>query len=117
MLGGKKGFTKNQGSYYDPYAYDYDRGRNPRYDYQGRQERLAYKYDKAMRRLDREEQNTREKAYRTHRGDTSSRRFQRKMDKIDRKYAHKRGKVERNTAKDYRKMEERFDRRAGGWYW
>jgi hypothetical protein len=66
LLGGG-GYNYPQGGYYDPYAYDYDRGRDPRYDYQGRQERLAYKYDKAMRRLDREEQNAREEAYRTHR--------------------------------------------------
>jgi len=64
-----------------------------------------------MNRLDQQEREAREKAYRKYGGDMSNPKYREQMAKIDRKYDHKRYKVERNTAKDYRKLSERY----GAW--
>jgi hypothetical protein len=61
-----------------------------------------------MSRLDRQEREAREKAYRKYRGDVSHPQYREQMGKIDQKYAHKREKVERNTAKEYRKRSDGF---------
>lgn len=113
------------GSTYGPYARPYpDQGaygplsppynNPPRYDegryydqerrYNDRLSKLEYKYDKAMRRLDRQEREAVDKAYRKYRGDQSHPGFRERLAKIQRKYDHKRAKVERNTAKEYRKI-------------
>jgi hypothetical protein len=101
----------------DPYGYGrqgYDRRDYDRRDYDRRYERrdgLQNKYGKAMNRLDRQEREAREKAYRDYqRGKISPGKFRDRMGDIGRKYSHKRDKVERNTAKDYRKLDRRFDR-------
>jgi hypothetical protein len=84
------------GSYGAPPYYDVYRDRERRY----RSERqVQYDYEKAMRRLDRQEAEARAKAYRKSRGNPE--RYYDRMAKIERKYAHKRYKVERNTARRY----------------
>lgn len=97
--------------YEEPYRRDegryYDRGRGDR----DRRDRLEAKYEKAMRRLDRQEREALEKADRKYRGDRSHPGYRERLDKIQRKYAHKRDKVERNTANEYRKTTRRYDRR------
>lgn len=54
------------------------------------------KYNKAMDRLARQEQEARAKAYRRHGGDYRDPRYRERLNDIDRKYDHKRDKVERN---------------------
>ena len=97
--------------YEEPYRYDegryYDRGRSNG----NRLARLEAKYEKAMRRLDRQEREALDKAYRKYRGDQSHPGYRERLAKIQRKYSHKRDKVERNTAKEYRKITRRYDRR------
>jgi len=100
-------YEPSRGSY-GPYPYEYDRGRDSRYRYQDRRGNLDAKYDKAMRRLDRQESEARAKAYRKSKGNPY--RYREQMAKVDRKYDHKRYKVERNTAKDYRKLSDRYGR-------
>lgn len=120
------------GSRYDPYPYDprgsyspfpsvgdlfgydrrdYDRrSYDRRYEYGERLDNLEHKYGKAMNRLERQEREAREKAYHNYRrGKMSPDKFRDRMGDISRKYEHKRDKVERNTAKDYRKLNRRFD--------
>jgi hypothetical protein len=70
--------------------------------------RLNEKYDKAMRRLDRQEAEARAKAYR--KSDGNPYRYRERLAEIDRKYDHKRYKVERNTAKDYGKLSDKYRR-------
>ena len=90
--------------YNDPPRYDegryYDQGRR----YNDRLSGLEYKYDKAMRRLDRQEREALDKAHRRYRGDQSHPGFQERVAKIQRRYDHKRQKVERNTSREYRRM-------------
>jgi hypothetical protein len=107
---GRGGYYEPAGRGYDPYPYGYDQDRYRRSD---SRERLDDKYAKAMRRLDRQEYEAREKVYRKYRGNTSHPKYREQMAKISRKYDHKREKVERNTAKEYRKLSgrsERYDR-------
>ncbi|MGE0823239.1 MAG: hypothetical protein AB7G75_29450 [Candidatus Binatia bacterium] len=54
------------------------------------------KYNKAMRRLDRQEREARAKAYRRYDGDRRDPHYRERLAEIDRKYDHKRHKVERN---------------------
>ena len=104
----------------NPYRYN-DRYRTPRdfyrddsyrathrhYKYERRQAKLEHKYNKAMRRLDRQERNALDHAYRKYHGDTSHTGYRERVAKIDRKFDHKRFKVERNIGKDYRKRVRR----------
>lgn len=92
-----------------PYPNDYYRDRDGRYRYQERVGNLDAKYDKAMRRLDRQEYEAKQKAYR--KADGNPYRYRERMAGIDRKYDQKRYQVERNTAKDYRKLSDKY----GGW--
>ncbi len=126
--GGSSGSGYGGGSYdpyygsSDPYQGGYDRGG---YDdpYSGRDQyrshkethkKLEHKYDKAMRRLDRQEREAEEKAYRKHGGDTNDPRYQEAQRKIDRKYEHKRDKVERNVSKEH-KRKHRSHGDYSGW--
>ena len=100
--------------YSDPYSSPYEEPH--RYDDRrrgagDRLARLEAKYEKAMRRLDRQEREALDKAYRKYRGDQSHPGYRERLAKIQRKYSHKRDKVERNTAKEYRKITRRYDRR------
>jgi hypothetical protein len=104
-LGGGGYYGPARGSY-GSYPYDSYRGRDSRYRYQERLGSLNEQYDKAMRRLDRQEYEASTKAYRKSYGDPS--RYSEQMAKIDRKYGYKRYKVERNTARDYRKLSGRY---------
>lgn len=90
--------------YNEPPRYDEGRYYDQERRYNDRLSKLEYKYDKAMRRLDRQEREAVDKAYRKYRGDQSHPGFRKRLAKIQRKYDHKRAKVERNTAKEYRKI-------------
>ena len=109
------------GSSYDPYYGQYDPyARGGWYDGRSRHdieeahakkhEKLERKYDKAMRRLDRQEREAEEKAYRRYDGNVHDPRYQENQRKIDEKYDHKRGKVERNLGKDHHKYHDKLDR-------
>ena len=105
------GYYEPSRGYYDPYPpspYDGYRDRDYRYDPRERLDQLGGKYGKAMSRLDQQEREAREKAYRKYHGDVSHPKYREQMAKIGRKYGHKREKVERNTAKEYRKFSDRF---------
>lgn len=103
-LGSGGPYAPARGSY-DPYPNDYDRDRDSRYRYQERLGHLDGKYDKAMRRLDRQEYEAKAKAYRKSNG--NSWRYRERMAEIDRKYDQKRYQVERNTAKEHRKLSDK----------
>jgi hypothetical protein len=60
-----------------------------------------------MRRLDRQEREAEEKAYRKYDGKVQDPRYQETQRKIDQKYDHKRGKVERNLGKEHREYHDR----------
>lgn len=110
--GRSRGYSDPYSSRYEePYRRDegryYDRGRGGG----DRFGRLEAKYEKAMRRLDRQEREALDKADRKYRGDRSHPGYRERLDKIQRKYSHKRDKVERNTAKEYRKITRRSNRR------
>ena len=64
--------------------------------------KLERKYDKAVNRLDHQEQEAEAKAYRKYGGDTNNPDYQRERAKIDQRYGHKREKVERNLGKQHR---------------
>ncbi len=106
-LGSGGPYAPARGSY-DPYPNpnDYDRDRDSRYRYQERRGQLDGKYDKAMRRLDRQEYEARAKADRKSGGNPSQ--YREQMARIDRKYDQKRYQVERNTAKESRKLSDRY---------
>jgi hypothetical protein len=53
-----------------------------------------------MNRLERQEREAREKAYRKYGGNVADSRYRERQREIAEKYAHKRDKVERNTAKE-----------------
>jgi hypothetical protein len=105
---GRSGYYEPPGGSYSPYP-DYYRGRDSRYQSQEHLGRLNEKYDKAMRRLERQEYEAKAKAYRKSQGDPS--RYREQMAKIERKYEQKRYKVERNTAKEHRHLSDRY----GAW--
>ena len=63
---------------------------------------LEHKYDKAMNRLNRQEQQADARLYRRYGGNTADPRFQEQAGRIDRRYDYKRGKVERNLAQEHR---------------
>jgi len=63
---------------------------------------LEHKYDKAMNRLNRQEQEAEAKLARRYGGNAADPRFQEQAGRIDRKYDYKRGKDERNLAKEHR---------------
>ena len=88
-----------------PYPYDPYWDRDNRDRYQERMGNLNEKYDKAMRRLDRQQYEASVKARQKYRDPS---RYSEQMAKIDRKYNYKRYKVERNTATDYRKLSGRY---------
>ena len=108
-------YSRSSG-YYDPYyggGYYDPRSRREVYrdlkeDHERKHEKLEHKYDKAMRRLDRQEREAEEKAYRKYGGNTADPRYQETQRKIDQKYDHKRDKVERNTRKEHK--EYHYDR-------
>lgn len=105
---GRSGYYEPPGGSYGPYP-DYHQGRDGRYQSQEHLGRLSEKYNKAMRRLDRQESEARAKAYRKSQEDPS--RNRERMAKIERKYQQKRYQVERNTAKEYRHLSDRY----GAW--
>jgi len=91
-----------------PYAYGTYDNRSPweaRRDFErtheNEHENLEYKYDKAMRRLDRQEREAEEKLQRKYGADTNNPEYLEKQRKIDQKYDHKQEKVERNTRKEH----------------
>lgn len=96
--------------YYDPYyggTYYDPRSRREVYRdlkeaHEEKHEQLEHTYDKAMRRLDRQEREAEEKLNRKYGGNASDPRYQELQRKIDQKYDHKRDKVERNTQKEHR---------------
>jgi len=59
-----------------------------------------------MHRLDRQEREAQEKAYRKYGGNINDPRYRERLEEIDRKYDYKRGKVERNLRKEH----DRFHR-------
>ena len=84
-------------AYRHPYAGRYrDRERYQRDNSSWRYGKNQQKYNKAMRRLDRQEREARAKTYRRYDGDRSDPRYQERVTEIDRRYDHKRHKVERN---------------------
>jgi hypothetical protein len=62
-----------------------------------------------VRRLERQERESRDWVYRRYNGDTSHPRYYRRIADIDRKFAHKRNKVERRAARKYRQLVTRYD--------
>jgi ABC-type transport system substrate-binding protein len=107
------GYSGGNGGYYDPsyssrnpyYGSGYYEPRSPweaQRDHEQEHEKLDYKYDKAMRRLDRQEREAEEKLNRKYGGNTNDPRYQDAQRKVDQKYDHKRDKVERNTRKEHR---------------
>ena len=113
------------GGYYDPYygnrepyyrgSYDNRSHREVHRDLEHDAAKAERKYDKGMRRLDRQEQEAREKAARRFDGNPSDPRYQKSLDKIDRKYDHKREKVDDLRNKDYRKLDREHDGYHHGW--
>jgi hypothetical protein len=113
------------GGYYDPYygnrepyyrsSYDNRSHREVHRDLEHDATKAEQKYDKGMRRLDRQEQEAREKAARRFGGNPSGPRYQKSLDKIDRKYDHKREKVDDLRNKDYRKLDREHDGYHHGW--
>jgi len=118
-------FYGRGGGYYDPYygnpwPYSYDTYDNRSHrqvhrDLEGDADRVEQKYDKGMRRLDRQEQEAREKAARRYGGNPSDPRYQNELNKIDRKYDHKREKVDDLRDKGYRKLDREHDTYHSGW--
>jgi hypothetical protein len=92
-------YRRDEGRYYDRERGDGDR-----------LGRLEAKYEKAMRRLDRQEREALDKADRKYRGDRSHPGYRERLATIQRKYSHKRDKVEHNTAKEYQKGARRYGR-------
>jgi hypothetical protein len=78
--------------------------------------KLERKYDKAMNRLDRQEREAAEKAYRKYGGNTSNPGYQDRMQDIDRKYDHKRDKVERNLGKNHRDVHRNLRHKYDAYY-
>jgi hypothetical protein len=78
--------------------------------------KLERKYDKAMNRLDRQEREVAEKAYRKYGGNTSNPGYQDRMQDIDRKYDHKRDKVERNLGKKHRDVHRNLRHKYDAYY-
>ncbi len=93
-----------RGGYGDPYS-----GRDTYRSHEEQHENLEHKQDKAMRRLDRQEREAEEKAYRKHGGDINDPRYQEAQRKIDEKYDHKREKVERNVSKEHEREHRSYD--------
>ena len=62
-----------------------------------------------MRRLERQERESRDWVYRRYNGDTSHHDYYRRIAKIDRKFTHKRDTVERRAARRYRQLVARYD--------
>ena len=118
-------FYGRGGGYYDPYygnpwPYSYDTYDNRSHrqvhrDLEGDADRVEQKYDKGMQRLDRQEQEAREKAARRYGGNPSDPRYQNELNKIDRKYDHKREKVDDLRDKGYRKLDREHDSYHSGW--
>jgi hypothetical protein len=106
---GRGGYYEPSRGSSDPYPDDYYRDRDNRYRYQDRLGQLNGKYDKAMRRLGRQESEARAKAYRKSNGDPN--RYRDQLAEIDRKYERKRYQVQRNTANDHRELSRQY----GGW--
>lgn len=88
------------GGYYDRRS-PWEAVRDYEQAHERKHEQLEYKYDKAMRRLDRQEREAQEKAYRKYGGNINDPRYQERLGEIDRKYDHKREKVERNLRKEH----------------
>jgi len=83
-------------------------------------EKLEWKYGKTMRRLDRQEQEARAKAYRHYRGRTFDWRYRERVAEIDRNYDLKRSKVaqqlERQHERAHQKLSrERYNHRSPRW--
>lgn len=107
------------GGYYDPYYGNREPYYRGNYDNRSHGEvhreierdadRVEQKYGKGLRRLDRQEQEAREKAARRFDGNMSDPRYQESLDKIDRKYDHKREKVDNLRNKGYRKLDHEYD--------
>lgn len=113
------------GGYYDPYygsrgsyygdTYDNRSHREVHRDIEHDANQVEQKYDKGMRRLDRQEAEAREKATRRFGGNTADPHYQEQLDKIDRKYDHKREKVDNLRNKGYRKLDREHDDYHRGW--
>ena len=111
--------------YYDPYyggrqssyygGYDNRSHGQVHRDIERDSNRVEHKYEKGMRRLDRQEQEAREKAARRFGGNTSDPRYRERLDDIDRKYDHKRDKVENLRNRGYRKLDRGHDSYHQGW--
>jgi hypothetical protein len=84
-------------SYRQPHANRYqDWGQRQRYNSPRQYGENHRKYNKAMDRLARQEQEARAKAYHRYDGNRNDPRYRERLSEIDRKFDHKRGKVERN---------------------
>jgi|GEM_PF-2822881 len=113
------------GGYYDPYygnrlpyyygTYDNRSHRELHRDFEHEAANVERKYDKGMQRLDRQEQEAREKAARRFGGNPADPRYQNELNKIDRKYDHKREKVDNLRDKGYRKLDREHDAYHSGW--
>ncbi|MBM4259287.1 MAG: hypothetical protein FJ147_25725 [Deltaproteobacteria bacterium] len=113
------------GGYYDPYygnrnpysygSYDNRSHGQVHRDIERDADRVERKYEKGMRRLDRQEQEAREKAARRFGGNTSDPRYQDRLGEIDRKYDHKRNKVDNLRDKGHRNLDRGHDRYHRGW--
>ena len=113
------------GGYYDPYygnrepyyrgTYDNRSHREVYRDLEHDATRVEENYDKGLRRLDRQEQEAREKAARRFGGNAADPQYHESLDKIDRKYDHKREKVDNLRNKGYRKLDREHDGYHNGW--
>jgi len=113
------------GGYYDPYytnrvpyyrgTYDDRSHKELHRDLERDSYRVEQKYEKGMQRLDRQEQEAREKAARRFGGNPADPRYQESLNKIDQKYDYKREKVDKLRDKDYRKLDREHDNYHQGW--
>ena len=108
-------------SYYgnrDPYSYgNYDNRshREVHRDIEHNAEQTERKYEKGLRRLDRQEQEAREKAAQRFGGNPADPHYQESLEKIDRKYDHKREKVDKLREKGSRKLDREHEDYHRGW--
>ncbi len=113
------------GRYYDPYYGNQEPYSRGTYDNRSHREvhreiehdaaRAEQKYDKGMQRLDRQEQEAREKAARRFGGNPADPQYQESLEKIDRRYDHKREKVDKLRDKGHRKLDREHDGYHQGW--
>lgn len=106
------------GGVYDPYYDPYGRSHRQEHRalegaHQEQHEELERKYDKAMRRLDRQEHETKEKLNKKYEGNISDPRYQEQLRKTDQKYDYKRQKVERNLGKEHSEGHQEVEQEHG----